>query len=199
MRRVTLLTLPLLALVLTACGGSGPRPGTALALDDLRVTTRHVDDVSSSYCSALVMAGNTLPTQSVRNEVVRALAARMVAVRFAEVRGIEPDASYATAETNLRKQLSSFDEDTQDAVIEVKAAPAYVGSVVSRVGEKSFTQWLDEQHLVVNPVYGIKLKGANFTNLDPSLSRATSPQAKAAVKGAVDPSAAPAPNVRGCG
>jgi hypothetical protein len=198
-RRVTFLSVPLLVFALAACGGSGPRPGTALQLDDLRVTTRHVDDVASSYCTALATVGTESSAQTVRNQVVGALAARLVAERFADVRGIEPDASYATAETNLRKQLTSFDEDAQDAIIEVEGAQAYVTAVVNGVGEKSFTEWLDEQHVVVNPVYGLKLDGSSFTQLDPSLSHATSQQAKSAVKGAADPSAAPAPNVRGCG
>jgi hypothetical protein len=198
-RRVTLLTVPLLTLSLAACGGSGPRPGTALQLDDERVTTRHVDEVASSYCSALATVGSETSTQAVRNQVVGALAARMVAERFAEVRGIEPDASYTKAETSLRKQLSSFDEETQDAIIEVEGAQAYVTSIVNAVGEQSFTQWLDQQHVVVNPVYGMRLKGSSFTHLDPSISVATSKQATAAVKSAADPSAAPAPNVRNCG
>jgi hypothetical protein len=163
------------------------------------VTTRHVDDVASSYCTALTKAGNEGSAQTVRTQVVAALAARLVAERFAEERGIEPDSSYATAETNLRKQLTSFDTDTQDAIIEVEGAQAYVTSVVNRVGEQSFTQWLDKQDVVVNPVYGMRLDGSSFTHLDPSLSRATSEQATAAVKSAADPSAAPAPNVRSCG
>jgi hypothetical protein len=197
-RRVTLLTAPVLALALTACGGSGPRPGTALAIDDLRVTTRHVDDVASSYCTALGKVGSKTSTQTVRNQVVGALAARLVAERFAEVRGITPDASYTTQETNLRKQLSQFDTATQDAIIEVEGAQAYVTSVVDQVGEQSFTQWLDQQHLAVNPVYGMKLDGSSFTHLDPSLSHAVSEQATSAVKAAADPSAAPAPSIRNC-
>lgn len=198
MRRVTLLTVPLLALVLTACGGSGPQPGTALRLDDLRVTTRHVDDVVSSYCAAAVKAGNDLSAQTARTQVVAALAARLVAQRFAEIRGIQPDASYATARANLRKQLSSFDTDDQDAIIEVAGAQDYVTAVIDRVGQQSFTDWLDKQHVVVNPVYGMQLEKGTFGHLDPSISHAVSGQATTAVKSAADPSAAPAPNISSC-
>ena len=198
MRRVTLLIVPALALMLTACGGSGPRPGTALAIDGMRVSTGHVDDVASHYCSALAKVGTQATTHTVRTQVVSALAARMVADQFAEVRGITPDSSYTTEEAKLRAQLTSFDQPTQDAIIEVEGAQSYVTSIVSQVGEQSFTEWLGGQHVVVNPVYGMRLDGARFTQVDPSLSVAASDQAKAAVKSAANPSASPAPGSRTC-
>jgi hypothetical protein len=199
-RRVTLLTVPVLALALSACGGgSGPRPGTALQVDGLRVTTTHVHDVATRYCEAVAKAGSTASAQTVQNEVVSALAARMVAERFVEVKGIQPDPSYKTQDNQLRQQLGDFDQDTQDAVVEVAGAQNYVGAVIKEAGEQAFTQWLDAQHVAVNPVYGITLEGDQFTHVDSSLSLASSQQAKAAVKAAADPSAAPAEGSRSCG
>jgi hypothetical protein len=200
-RRVTLLITPVLALALTACGGSGsgPQPGTALRLDGQRVTTGHVADVASHYCSALAQVGTQSTTQTVQNQVVGALAARMVAEQFAEVRGIDPGPSYEEAVAKLRPQLSQFDQDTQDAIIEVEGAQSYVSAIVGQVGEQNFTEWLKGQHVVVNPVYGMTIDGATFTHHDPSVSLATSQLAKAAVKGAADPSASPAPNATSCG
>lgn len=200
MRRVTVLIVPVLALALGGCGGgSGPRPGTALQIDGLRVTTAHVHDVATQYCDAVAKAGSSATAQTVQNEVVSALAARLVAERFAEINGIQPDASYKTQVTQLRQQLSDFDQDTQDAVVEVGAARAYVSSVINQVGEQAFTPWLAEQHVAVNPVYGLTLHGDQFTHVDSSLSLATSDRAKTAVKAAADPSATPAEGSRSCG
>jgi peptidyl-prolyl cis-trans isomerase SurA len=194
-----LLIVPVLALVLTACGASGPRPGTALALDGARVTTGHVDDVAARYCSALAKVGTSVSAQAVRTQVVSALAARMVAERFAEVDGIDPGASYATEVNQLRKQLSTFDEKTQDAIVEVEGSQSYVSAVIGKSGEKPFTDWLASQHVVVNPVYGISLDDGRFTQVDPSISVAASQLAKSAVKSASDPSAEPASGSQACG
>ncbi|MDH2414851.1 hypothetical protein [Nocardioides sp. CER19] len=200
MRRVTLLTVPVLALALSACGGDpGPRPGTALQIDGMRVTTTHVHDVATEYCDAVAKTGSSASAQTVQNEVVSALAARLVAERYAEIRGVQPDASYKTQVNQLRQQLGDFDQATQDAVVEVGGAQAYVSSVISQTGEQAFTQWLDEQHVAINPVYGLTLHGGQFTHVDSSLSLATSSQAKTAVKAAADPSAAPAEGSRSCG
>lgn len=200
MRRVTLLTVPVLALSLTACGGgSGPRPGTAMAVGDQHVTTRHVADVASEYCSALGKVGSSATALAVQSQVVGALAARMIAEDFAQVRGIDPGAAYEADVAKLRPQLSQFDKATQDAIIEVEAAQSYVSAIVDQVGEQSFTQWLKDQHVVINPVYGMSVDGSSFTHRDPSLSVAASDLAKTAVKSATDPSASPAPNARTCG
>jgi peptidyl-prolyl cis-trans isomerase SurA len=198
-RRVTLLTVPLLALALSACGGSGPRPGTALAIDGMRVSTSHVDDVATRYCTALGKVGTNAPVQTVQNQVVGALAARLAAERFAKVKGITPDTAYTADVARLRPQLSAFDPDTQDAIIEVEGAQSYVSAVVKTVGEQAFDQWLDDQHIVVNPVYGMTLRGSQFTHVDASLSVPASEFAKSAVKAAADPSAVPAAGSRSCG
>jgi peptidyl-prolyl cis-trans isomerase SurA len=199
-RRVTLLTVPVLALSLAACGGgSGPQPGTAMAVGDQRVTTRHVSDVASRYCSALAKVGSSATTQTVQNQVVGALAARMIAEDFAQVRGIDPGATYQADVAKLRPQLAQFDQATQDAIIEVEGAQSYVSAIVDQVGEPSFTEWLKGQHVTVNPVYGLSVDAGNFTHHDPSLSVATSDLAKGAVKSAANPSASPAPNARTCG
>jgi peptidyl-prolyl cis-trans isomerase SurA len=198
-RRVTLLTAPVVALLLSACGSSGPQPGTALSLDGQRVSTTHVQDVASRYCDALARVGTTASTQTVQNQVVGALAARLAAERFADARGLEPGAAYQTSVTQLRNQLADFDPETQDAIIEVEGAQSYVDAVTQPVGEQSFTQWLEGQHMKVNPVYGVSLTGSRFAHVDASLSVAASEQAKSAVQAAADPSAAPAAGGRSCG
>jgi peptidyl-prolyl cis-trans isomerase SurA len=198
-RRVTLLTAPVLALLLTACGESGPQPGTALRLDGDRVTTSHVDDVATRYCQALAKVGTTVPAQTVQSQVVGALAARLAAERFAQARGIEPGPSYNSSVAQLRQQLADFDARTQDAIIEVEGAGSYVSAVTESVGQQAFTEWLGDQHMAVNPVYGMTLDGAKITNVDASLSVAASERAKAAVKAAADPSAAPVAGGRSCG
>jgi len=197
-RRVTLLTAPVLALLLAACGSSGPRPGTALELDGQRVTTRHVDDVASRYCKALTQVGTKVTTQAVRKQVVRALALRLMGERFSATEGVEPDSSYDAQVAQLKPQLTAFDPSTQDAIIEVEGADSYAAALVNSAGQQRFTDWLGDQHVVVNPVYGVSIDGESFKEVDPSLSVAESSTAKTAVDNATNPSAAPATGSRAC-
>jgi hypothetical protein len=197
-RRVTLLTVPVLALALAGCSGSGPRPGTALELDGQRVTTGHVDDIASHYCRALAKVGTAVTTQTVRKQVVQALAVRLIGERYAAAEGVEPDSSYRTQLARLRPQLTQFDEATRDAIVEVEGAQYYVSAVVNSAGQQSFTDWVGRHHVVINPVYGVTFKGDSFGQVDPSLSVAASRTAKAAVADAADPSAAPAAGSRAC-
>ena len=197
-RRVTLLIIPVLMLALAGCGDSGPRPGTALELDGHRVTTPHLDDIASRYCRALAQVGTKVTTQAARKQVVSALALRLMGERFADDEGVRPDASYDSQVAELRPQLTAFDQSTQDAIIEVDAAEAFATALVKQAGQQRFTDWLDHQHLVVNPLYGVRIDGATFDHVDSSLSVAASRTAKAAVADASNPSAAPGTGSRAC-
>jgi hypothetical protein len=197
-RRVTLLTAPVLALLLAACGSSGPRPGTALELDGQRVTTRHLDSVASRYCSALAKVGTQLTTQAARKQVVSALALRLLGERFSADEGVEPDSSYDTQLAQLRPQLGQFDSKTRDAIIEVEGAQYYATALLNSAGQQRFSDWLGRQDLVINPVYGVTLDGESFGHVDPSLSVAASSTAKTALQNASNPEAAPAAGSRGC-
>jgi hypothetical protein len=190
-RRVTLLTLPVLALALTACGGNGPRPGTAVAIDGGSITTRHVDQVASRYCAALSTTsnGNAVPVQAIRSQVVSALTARLAAKRFADERGIEPDASYAQAVARLRPQIAGFDAGTRAAITEVETAQSYVDAVLKRSSADALSGWLRKQSVEVNPVYGLRVDGDRITRADPSLSVAASDLARSALAAAEDPTA----------
>ncbi|SFD03557.1 peptidyl-prolyl cis-trans isomerase SurA [Nocardioides terrae] len=198
MRRVTLLTAPVLAFLLAACGSSGPQPGTALELDGQRVTTRHLDDIASRYCSALAQVGTKVTTQAVRKQVVSALALRLMGERFSAAEGVEPDSSYDAQVAQLEPQLTAFDQKTQDAIIEVEGAESFATALVNSGGQQRFTDWLGDQHVVVNPVYGVTIDGDSFKHVDPSLSVAASSEAKTAVDNASNPSAAPATGSRAC-
>ena len=198
-RRVTLLTAPVLALLLAACGSSGPRPGTALELDGQRVSTRHVDDVASRYCRALSKIGQSVTRQAVRTQVVGAMAARLIGERFAEAQGVKPGAAYEQQLRQLKSQIGQFDQKTQDAIVEVEGSQYFVNAVIRNGGEQAFTKWLADQHVVVNPVYGLDVDAGRFAHHDASLSVAASGNAKSAVQAASDPSAAPAPGSPTCG
>lgn len=194
MRRLTLIaraSVPVLALALLAgCGSSGPHPGTALDIDGHTVSTKHVDDVATRYCAALSKVGveKPVPVSAVRTLVVNALTARLAAQRYAAAQGRQPAASYTQGVAGLRAQLGAFGPSTQDAIIEVEGAQSYVSAIVPTADQQAFASWLDKQDVVVNPVYGLTLKGAEITRVDSSLSVAASDTAKAAVKAASDPS-----------
>lgn len=206
MRRVTVLSLPVaLALtgLLSGCSGDGPHPATAVSIDDTTVSTSHVDNVANRYCEALteVGNGNVVTAQAVRSEVVTALTLRLAVEKYADEQGLGPDASYAKTIAQLRSQIGDFDEDTQDAIVEVNGAETYLSSVVGD-DQDAFTSWLADQDVELNPVYGIKLHGDSVTQVDGSISVAESDTAKSALSSATDPTSADAsglPSSQRCG
>lgn len=184
-RRVTLLTLPAtlsaVALALSGCGADGPHPGTAIAVGDQTVTTRHVDDVATRYCDALTKAANgtVVPLRSLRSQVVSALTARAIAKAYATSHDVEPDDSYARTLAQLRQQIASYDAPTREAITDVEAAQAYVDAVGKAAGGDALTTWLRKERVRLNPVYGVKVDGGRMVPVDPSLSVAVSDTAKA--------------------
>lgn len=206
MRRL-LLAAPLLALPIltTACSA-----GTAVTLGSTTIDSKHVDEVARSFCSALDQVQNgTIPLSAVRDEVVSSLTARAAAQQFGATYGVTAGAAYAQQVSNLTKQLTQFDADTLADVVEVQAAQDYVGDVLTGVGAKlqpsaeasaqataaqqAFTEWLGEQDLDVNPVYGLDLTGGRINSIDSSISLAVSDTAKSALdtSGSSDVSALP--------
>ncbi len=194
MRRLILLA-PLLA-GLTACNAA-----TAISLGGESIGTRHVDEVTRSYCTVLAKlgSGTATPLSTVRSQVVSSLAARAAAEQFGAAYDVSADDSYESDVASLADQLAQFDDDTATQVIEVAGAQAYLAAVLTSVetklqpgGDSSdtsqaqqvFTDWLGKHDIELNPVYGLDVTGGKVSSVDASVSLAVSDTATSALSGA---------------
>ncbi|MFT4288451.1 hypothetical protein [Nocardioides sp.] len=211
MRRL-LLAAPVL-LALTACGA-----GTAVSVGDESISTEHVDEVTRAYCDALgtVSNGSAVPLQLVRSSVVNALGLRAAVAEFAASYDVTAGADYKQQVSALTQQLTQFDSATQQAIIDVEGAQAYITSVLAGVGaelepsgsaatqttaaQDALNTWLGEHDIDLNPVYGLDAggvqldedTGGRFDSTDASVSLAVSDIAKTALGAGEDSSSAAA-------
>lgn len=185
LRRLSIPVIVLAATVLSGC--AGVRPGVAIETGDERVASSRVDDVLTRYCDAIgQVSPQPVARREVRNQVVGALAATSAADAFAAPYDVEAGAAYTQAVARLRTQLRDFDADTQDAIVAVEGASAYIDALATAVGHElepgaddaaageagraALTEWLDENDVTINPRYGLRLDGDQLQPQDTSVS-----------------------------
>ena len=76
---------------MTGCGAASP--GVAVKVGDEEISTRHVDEVTSNYCTA-VGSDAAVPMGFVRQYVVQLLTLRSQASQIADDYGVEPGTTY---------------------------------------------------------------------------------------------------------
>ncbi len=212
---------------LTGCGvaGTGFQPGVAAQVGDRTVTTDRVDDVVSSYCSAigdiLAQQAQVVPLSVFRSGIAGQLALVSAAEQMADEVGVQPAGDYRRAIADIEKQITAFTEAEQEAVLEVEGAATYVAAVQIAVGEKllldegvaepgptesgergleAFIAWLEDNGVELNPEYGITVEGAAINTADESVSFAVGDAAVQGLAEEPDPAyAASLPASQRCG
>jgi len=201
--------LPVLPLVLLAgCGVAGTQfnPGVAAQVGDETITTRHVDEVTTNYCTALetVTKGQAgggaqqTPMRYFSHEFATALIVQAAAEQLAAESGVEPTSSYQSDLAQLEPQLEELDADEQDAVREVIGAQTYADDVLTQLGASSLSdqgndaasaddqlaegrnllrEWVADNDVEINPKYGIEF--GTPEQVDTDLSYALGTTAKA--------------------
>ena len=195
----------LLAGGLSGCGVAGTdfHPGVAAQVDGDRISVSKVDDVAGSYCDAIVsqLQGQhqALPLSYLRGGVAGELALKSAAEQFAAEHGVGPGEGYQQKVSQLQTATSQLPADQVSAVIEVESAADYISGVEEAVGEQqlrrqgtsqpgptaaqkagkqAFISWLDEQHVQIDPQFGVQIKGDQAVPADTSVSYALSGPAK---------------------
>jgi hypothetical protein len=144
--------LPVLpAVLLAGCGVAGTQfhPGVAAQVGDQTITTRHVDQVTDRFCTALetVNASQdeeqdpglpaTTPLRYYAHQFATVLVENAAAEQLAEDRGVQPSASYRSRVAGVEPELTDLDEAEKDAVREVVGAQAYTIDVLTQIGAES--------------------------------------------------------------
>jgi hypothetical protein len=212
LRALTVLPVVLLA----GCGVAGAQfhPGVAAQVGDQTITTRHVDQVTDDYCTAVEKVSKTQPqsagsatplrllAHSFANDLVQQAAAEQLADQY----GVAPTSAYKSGLAQLEPQLTSLSDSQKDAVREIVGARAYVENVLNQIGEislkkqgkadatdddqlaegrKILATWMKDHDVEVNPKYSLEL--GTDDPVDTDLSYAVGTSAKAGLASQADP------------
>jgi peptidyl-prolyl cis-trans isomerase SurA len=213
--------------VLSGCGVAGTsfHPGVAAQVGDDRITVSEVDDVASSYCSAIKeqLSGEkqVLPLRYLRAGIAGQLVLVAAAQQLADKYSVEPGVAYDQKVAELQGAVGTLPESQQDAVIEIESSATYINGVKQAVGEqlladkgepnptsdqavqagqRAFTTWLAGQDVTIDPQFGVEIKDGQAVPVDTSLSYAAGDTAKNGNAGNPDPGyAASLPASHRCG
>ena len=209
--------LPVVPVALLAgCGVAGTQfnPGLAARVGDETITTRHVDQVTDDYCTALgtlnegaqQQGPQEAPYRYMAHEFANALVNQAAAEQLAEEYDVTPTDAYHEDVESIEPIISRLPEDQQDAVREVYSAGVYTDDVLTQIGEQVLAdegqedataedqraaglerlqEWADDNDVEVNPRYGIEF--GTFPQVDTDLSYAASDDAKRALSEELDP------------
>jgi peptidyl-prolyl cis-trans isomerase SurA len=208
--------LPVVPLVVLAgCGVAGTEfhPGLAAQVGDETITSRHLDDVTDNYCTAVEKVskgdpngGNQqTPMRYLSHDFVSVLIDQAAAEQLAEEYDVEPSATYKSDLAQLEPQLTDLDEDEKDAVREVIGARSYTDDVLTQIGQQELQDqgsddaspeeqlaagrellqgWVDDHDVEVNPRYAYEF--GTDTQVDTDLSYPLGDTAKGGIKAEVD-------------
>jgi hypothetical protein len=126
-------------LVLTGCGGSGPRPGVAVSVGDDIVTEQSVDTASRGLCTFFadeLAEQGAVAYREVRRSVAVLLTLRAAVDQLAEETGAEPGSDYRRQEASLESDAADVQPAAErEALLAALGAEAYVVAMVPEIGE----------------------------------------------------------------
>lgn len=138
--------LPVLALtgvtLLSGCGVASTQfhPGVAAEVGDVRITDRHVSQVTDDYCKAIEAVsgdqggGQAVPLRYLTHEFTTTLVIKAAAEQLAEQYDVTAGDAYQQALSQLEPQVASLSEAQRDAVLEIEGARAYYQDVLTQIG-----------------------------------------------------------------
>jgi len=197
--------LPVLPVVLLAgCGVASTQfnPGVAAQVGDQTITVKHLDQVTTDYCTALetVTKGQSqqgvqaTPMRYFSHEFADALVTKAAAQQLADEYGVEPPPAYNPSLAQLEPQLEDLKESEREAVREVVGAQAYSDDVLTQIGEislkdqgndastaddqlaeghKLLDEWADDHDVDINPKYGLEFGTEGQVDTDVSYALET--------------------------
>ena len=205
-RLMTAATTALAGLLLTGCGSASP--GVAVKVGDEEISTRHVDQVTSNYCTAVGELESAVPMGFVRQYVVQLLTLRSQASQIADDYGVEPGTTYYNDVAQREGTASSQPEEVQADYVELASTSAYAQDILDQVGKivledqgvtdptseqttqagiDVFNQWPNTHTLEVDPRFGLRSVDGVLSPVDTSTSVAVGDTAKAGQSTEPDP------------
>ncbi len=205
-RLMTAATTAIAGLLLTGCGTASP--GVAVKVGDEEISTRHVNEVTSNYCTAVGELESAVPMGFVRQYVVQLLTLRSQASQIADDYGVEPGTAYYNDVAQRQGTASTKPEEVQDDYVELASTSAYAQDIVDQVGRivledqgvtdptaeqttqagiDVFNQWPNTHDLEIDPRYGLRSVDGVLSPVDTSTSVAVGDTAKAGMSTEPDP------------
>lgn len=125
-------------LALTACGGSGPRPGVAVAVGDEVITSEQVDDGARGLCAFFaeeVEQQGAVAYRTVRQTVAVLLTLRQSVDELAAETGAEPDSDYRRELSRLESEAERLESEAErEALVASIGAQDYVLAMIPEIG-----------------------------------------------------------------
>jgi len=205
-RLMTAATTAIAGLLLTGCGTASP--GVAVKVGDEEISTSHVNEVTSNYCTAVGELESAVPMGFVRQYVVQLLTLRSQASQIADDYGVEPGTAYYNDVAQRQGTASTKPEEVQDDYVELASTSAYAQDIVDQVGRivledqgvtdptaeqttqagiDVFNQWPNTHDLEIDPRYGLRSVDGVLSPVDTSTSVAVGDTAKAGMSTEPDP------------
>lgn len=205
-RLMTAATTALAGLLLTGCGSAAP--GVAVKVGDEELTVRHVDEVTSNYCTAVGDLEAEVPMGFVRQYVVQLLTVRSQASQIADDYGVEPGSTYLNDVAQRQGTAGTQPEEVQDDYVELASTSAYAQDVLDQVGRivleeqgitdptveqtseagiDVFNQWPNTHDIEIDPRYGLRVVDGVLSPVDTHTSVAVGELAKAGLSTEPDP------------
>ena len=193
--------LPVLAasvVLLTGCGVAGTQfhPGVAAQVGDDTITTKHVDQVTTDFCSAAEADAKAQPDAgALEPQPLRPLVARFTldlinqaaVEQLADDYDVEPTSAYKSRLAQLEPQLTKLNDAQHDAVVEILGARYYLPDVLTTIGgieldeqgtsdasdedklaagQDVLKKWIADHDVEVNPKYGIDVENSQQVDTD---------------------------------
>lgn len=205
-RLMTAATTAIAGLLLTGCGTASP--GVAVKVGDEEISTSHVNEVTSNYCTAVGELESAVPMGFVRQYVVQLLTLRSQASQIADDYGVEPGTAYYNDVAQRQGTASTKPEEVQDDYVELASTSAYAQDILDQVGRivledqgvtdptaeqttqagiDVFNQWPNTHDLEIDPRYGLRSVDGVLSPVDTSTSVAVGDTAKAGMSTEPDP------------
>ena len=121
---------------LSACGEL--HPGIAIEAGDETVTLSRIDDITQDLCTVIQSDGQSkarYAMETVRRNVVRALATRVATEQLAVEYDVDAGADYAAKVKEFETNLSAVPDDVVADAMDVLTAQVYIQDILEAVGE----------------------------------------------------------------
>ncbi|MCP3422994.1 hypothetical protein [Nocardioides pinisoli] len=202
----TWVMVALAGLLLTGCGSASP--GVAVKVGDEEISTRHVDEVTSNYCTAVGELESAVPMGFVRQYVVQLLTLRSQASQIADEYGVEPGSTYYDDVAQRQTAAEAQPEEVRDDFVELASTSAYAQDILDQVGRivleeqgvteptaeqttqagiDVFNQWPNTHDLEIDPRFGLRNVDGVLSAVDTNTSVAVGETAKAGLATEPDP------------